>query len=83
MKLHKQIIQDWINPQTKNHVDLTIRTQVIPNLGVHTFIDRQVLKTQLNLTEFELFQFYGTNFIKFIKAGAASREAGAAQAGEP
>ena len=42
MKLHKQIIQDLINPLTKNRVGRTIRTRVIPNLGVHTFIDRQV-----------------------------------------
>ena len=42
-----------------------------------------LLKTQLNLTEFELFQFYGSNFIKIIETGALSREAGAAQAGEP
>ena len=41
-----------------------------------------LLKTQLNLTEFELFQFYGSNFIKIIKTGALSREAGAAQAGD-
>ena len=41
-----------------------------------------LLKTQLILTEFELFQFYGSNFIKIIKTGALSREAGAAQAGD-
>ena len=42
MKLHKQIIQDLIDPLTKNHVDRTIKTRVILNLGVHTFTDRQV-----------------------------------------
>ena len=47
MKLHKQIIQDWINPLPKNHIDRTIRTRVIPNLGVHTFIDRQVKQNHL------------------------------------
>ena len=44
MKLHKQIIQDLIDPLTKNHVDRTIKTRVILNLGVHTFTDRQVKK---------------------------------------
>ena len=44
---HKQIIQDLINPPPKNHVDRTIRTRVIPNLGVHTFIDRQVKSHKL------------------------------------
>jgi hypothetical protein len=42
MKLHKQIIQDLIDPLTKNHVDRTIKTRVILNLGVHTFTDREV-----------------------------------------
>ena len=43
MKLHKQIIQDLINSLTENRVGRAIRTRVIPNLGVHTFIDRHVL----------------------------------------
>jgi len=42
IKLHKIIIQDLLNPLTKNHVDRTIWSRVIPNLGVHTFADRQV-----------------------------------------
>ena len=42
MKFHKQVIQDWIDPLLKNRDDRTIRTRIIPNLGVHKFIDRQV-----------------------------------------
>ena len=49
MKLDKTIIQDLLNPLTKNHVDRTIGSRVIPNLGVHTFPDRQVQ------VQFELF----------------------------
>ena len=49
MKLHKKIIQGLLHPLTKNHADRTTRTQVIPNLGVHTLTDRQVLTKILTI----------------------------------
>jgi len=48
IKLHKIFIQDLLNLLTKNHVDRTIGSRVIPNLGVHTFADRQVELERLN-----------------------------------
>ncbi len=48
IKLHKIIIQDLLNLLTNNHVDRTIGSRVIPNLGVHTFADRQV-NTEISL----------------------------------
>ena len=51
IKLHKIIIQELFNPLTKNHVERTIGSRVIPNLGVHTFADRQVVNHSWNTCE--------------------------------
>ena len=41
-KLHKKIIQDLLNPLTKNQIDRTIESRVIPKPGMHTYADRQI-----------------------------------------